>query len=173
MNARHHFSTVFSLLSFALLFSQSSGAEAAEAVDPLRVSYLQGELFVRGPFDAEEWPASLNTVLREGDQLRTSDDAIVELELPRATFVRLSGNAVASIQNLGGGAEIMINGGAAYLSHGPDAPDSTLISRFGGAGTAPKSIVRVDVEADEKMIVRVADGRVETTFGQNASTLQR
>jgi hypothetical protein len=159
----------------ALAFAQPQEVDEADRdLTHARVSALDGELFVKGPWDEEELEVTVNYVLREGDELRTGPDSMAEIEMPRSTFVRLAPQASAKIESIDNEVQLTLVRGSSYLSQGADAPDVSIRAQNGSTGTFSRSVVRFEAEtgSDAYAITRVAEGSAEAECnGQDVTTL--
>ena len=68
------------LLWAAVLISVAPEVSDKSATDdyeppPGRLSFVQGEVFMRGPYDRDSWPATENTLVREADLVATGPQA--------------------------------------------------------------------------------------------------
>jgi hypothetical protein len=125
-----------------------------------RVSFVQGQYFVRGPFDSEEQNLVQNSIIREGDIVRSGENSFAEIELPNESFIRMSSNAVARVDRIAGAIELTLIEGAAYFSNGASSGDALVIaSAQGSMQAAPGTIARIEVtRVDQTTIARVARG---------------
>lgn len=146
-----------------VIASAETAAEDDRDMTHARVSALDGELFVKGPWDEEELEVTANYVLREGDELRTGPDSMAEIELPRSTFFRLAPQSAAKIESIDNEVQFTLVRGSSYLSQGADAPDAAIRAQNGSVGTFSRSVVRFEAEtgADAHAITRVAEGSAE------------
>ena len=127
-----------------------------------RVSYLEGELTIRGPEDPNETAATLNTVIRSGDELHTSAGSFVEVELRGDTFLRLAGGTTLVLEELDGKVMAALVTGSVYLSRGAQAAPASVIAYAGRVALDYDAMVRVDLEPGaERFVVRQARGRGE------------
>jgi hypothetical protein len=138
-----------------------------------RVSFTEGDLFVRGPFDSEEQNLTLNSIIREGDIVRAADNTLGEVELPNETFLRVSANSVARIDRLEAPIEVSVIEGSAYLSNGRSG-EATLNTKMGSAGLSPSAMARIEAtRVDQTMSVRVAKGNLEAMCREEGVKLGR
>lgn len=142
-------------------------ALAAASPDPAphaRASFVDGQLFVRGPFDADELPLTVNAVLREGDVIRSDDKTFAEVELPSETFLRLSSHAIVRIDRLSPALEVSVVEGEVYVSTGRSAGDALVSSSFGTVGPSADAIVRLEASrVGKSLAARIARGTAEVT----------
>lgn len=105
---------------------------ATESFDPPpgRISYSDGTIHVRGPFDRSYWAATENTIVREGDRLWTGSDTFAELELGMGNFVRLAPQSAVVVEEVADRVIVLLVEGSVYASRGEDAaPVSISFSR--------------------------------------------
>jgi hypothetical protein len=163
-----------------MVLALMAGARSALADDApskdaphARVSFVEGDFFVRGPFDAEEQNLTLNSIIREGDILRSADNTLGEIELPGENFVRLAANSVVRVDRIAGALEVTVIEGAAYVSHGRMG-EAVANTKVGGIGLADSTMARVEASrVDSTMVLRIASGAVEATCQDNTVKLDR
>jgi hypothetical protein len=108
-----------------------------------RISDVAGNVRRRGPFDAEDAPARMNELVREGDRLSAEDASRVEVEIRGGTFVRLGEYGVVVVERLAPDVRLDLLRGSVFVSRGSGA--APVIVRAGDR--------RVEVEA--ATVVRV------------------
>jgi hypothetical protein len=136
-----------------------------------RVSFVEGDYFVRGPFDSEEQNLVLNSIIREGDIVRAGENTLAEIELPNATFLRMSSNGIVRVDRVDP-IEITVIEGSAYFSQGPSGQAAALTTSQGGVSTNPGSLTRIEAtRVDQSTTVRVVSGDVRATCNGGESRI--
>ncbi len=131
--------------------------------DTARVSFIEGTLFGRGPYDTETSELAANAVVRAGDEVFTDEGTFAELELPGETFLRLASATTVVINRIDPtGVEIALAEGAAYLSRGPEAAPARFQAFAGSVDLGGRAIVRVGNDSQHSRLeVMVTDGNAE------------
>jgi hypothetical protein len=144
------------LLSFpAYAFSSELGY--------MRISHMEGEVQLRTP-EAKEWGlASVNEPIAEGDQIWTTGESRVELQLNNRTFIRLDQNSSLQILSMDKDvSQFYLSQGRAYIFYDGargsvlqvDSPDAST-------RTFDRSVFTLDV-TDQYTDVAVSKGYVKT-----------
>ncbi len=153
-------STAFlACVAVGLLLAVGQGPAAARTYG--RVSYIEGDLMVRGVYD-DDWSfAGLNTTLREGDALWTDADSIAEIELGYGTFVRIGYGTELYIDEFPRNAELRLVSGGVYLSRNRQDGRLRLTTPTADILVRKNALVRVDAAEDGSTRVSVVRGLAE------------
>ncbi len=129
----------------------------------MRISLIEGDVQVKTP-EADDWGfASLNTPLREGDQIWVPQDGRVELQLNSGTYIRLDQSSALQILSIDkDSSQFYLSQGYAYIYY--DAPGKSVIqvdTPDASTRAFRNAIFRIDM-SDQYTDVAVYNGYVET-----------
>ena len=135
---------------------------SSEYTEPAYVSFVEGEVYLKGTQDQEWTHADLNVIVQEGDALWVDEASRLELELSRGVFLRMAEMAKVDVVSLGADVELKGWEGAFFVTVPAAYRGSIRIEAPGASiGISGGSELRVDIAEDGYTRYTVYAGEVQ------------